>query len=346
MCFKMLTGELKVCINELNLALTLPTGQSFRWEKIVAPDKSISWIGVINDFVWRLRQGSDLKCIKFEVINANVQVIDNFSKKKSLNKRIKLQEDTIDENKSLTHNEAVEILQDYFQLGVDLNRLYRKWENADPNFAKISQKFQGVRVLRQDPVETLFAFICSSNNNIQRISKMMKNLSLNFGRKLAEVDEIGDIYSFPTLNSLSQKGIEQQLRTLGFGYRAKYIANSADQIAKNHSHPEEWLRSLRQLSYREARDELLKLPGIGAKVADCICLMALDKSEAVPVDTHVWQLTSKLYLPELKKTKTLTSRTYDHISDFYRNLFGNYAGWCQTVLFCSDLRQNVDTCIK
>ena len=60
---------------------------------------------------------------------------------------------------------------------------------------------------------------------------------------------------------------------------------------------------------------LCKLPGVGAKVADCVCLLSLDKSEAIPVDTHVWQITSKHYLPSLTKTKSLTDKVYKEIGE-------------------------------
>jgi len=67
--------------------------------------------------------------------------------------------------------------------------------------------------------------------------------------------------------------------------------------------------------------------------------MSLDKPDAVPVDTHVWQLTSKYYMPQLLKTKSLTAKVYKEIGDHYRLLFGKYAGWAQSVLFTADLKR-------
>lgn len=77
------------------------------------------------------------------------------------------------------------ILKDYFQLDIDLESLYRQWSLADPNFNQVAKNFAGVRMLRQDPVENLFAFICSSNNNIQRfvskiISQNMSTITILF----------------------------------------------------------------------------------------------------------------------------------------------------------------------
>lgn len=91
-------------------------------------------------------------------------------------------------------------------------------------------------------------------------------------------------HDFPPPAALIGSGIEQTLRGLGFGYRAKYISQTA-QIVVN-ERPAGWLDGLRKVEYREAHESLLALSGVGPKVADCVCLMSLDKTEAVPVDTH------------------------------------------------------------
>merc|ERR1712059_228925 len=122
----------------------------------------------------------------------------------------------------------------------DLESLYTSWAVNDPIFNRISVDYPGVRMLRQDPVENLFSFICSANNNIARISGMVENLC--------------------------QEGVEQRLRELGFGYRAKYIQQSAAKIIKLGG--EQWLYSLRGQDYVDAKKSLLQLSGIGPKVAD------------------------------------------------------------------------------
>lgn len=78
--------------------------------------------------------------------------------------------------------------------------------------------------------------------------------------------------------------------------------------------PDEWIGKLKKLTYDDAKRMLMSLPGIGAKVADCICLMSLGFTESIPVDTHVYQITAKHYLPELNtKCKTLTNKRYNEI---------------------------------
>ena len=96
---------------------------------------------------------------------------------------------------------------------------------------------------------------------------------------------------------------------------------------------------MREAPYAEAHEALLELPGVGPKVADCICLMSLDKAEAVPVDTHVWQIAQRDYgFGKGGKTKTLTKATYDAVGEHFRKVFGKEAGWAHSVLFAADLK--------
>lgn len=163
-------------------------------------------------------------------------------------------------------------------------------------------------MLRQDPNETLFSFICSSNNNIERISTMVGKLCSKYGDFILEFEGT-KYYTFPSPAVLAKENVEGELRTLGFGYRAKYIHQTAKLLT---SKPDGWLDGLRKVPYGEAHAELMTLPGVGAKVADCICLMSLDKMEAIPVDTHVWQIASRDY--KLRVTsKSLTTRVYNEI---------------------------------
>lgn len=165
-------------------------------------------------------------------------------------------------------------------------------------------------MLRQDPTETLFSFICSSNNNIERISGMVEKLCVTYGEYILEFDG-RQYYTFPVPHVLAAEGVEDKLRKLGFGYRAKYIHQTAKVLA---SKPDGWLDELRKAPYREAHAELLTLPGVGAKVADCICLMSLDKMDAIPVDTHMWQIAARDY--KLKVTnKSLTTKVYNEIGE-------------------------------
>ncbi|KAL3119952.1 hypothetical protein niasHT_007080 [Heterodera trifolii] len=239
----------------------------------------------------------------------------------------------------------VELLSDYFQLGVKLEQLYKSWSSRDKHFARFlterGEMLQGIRILRQEPVETLFAFICSANNNVPRISKMVEKLCQFYGDSV-EVNA-QRFYDFPSVFQMAAhlNCMEQTLRDAGFGYRAKSIMKTVEMLAdgKLGNSADLWLHSLRNLPYHEAKLALMKLPGVGPKVADCICLMALDKHQVVPVDRHVFNLATEIYTPAfLKGCKTLSTAIYGQIGAFFVDIHGDYAGWAHSVLFSTRLR--------
>lgn len=256
------------------------------------------------------------------------------------------------------------LLKNYFNLHHDLAELYKQWADADPNFRKRAPKFTGVRMLNQDAWEALVGFICSSNNNISRISQMVHKLCLHYGPYIGAIgDEV--FHDFPTPATLTAPGVEAHLRELGFGYRARYIAQTAQNISKDR--PEGWLLSLRNPAsiawgaaapvkdtaheeaptYKRAHEQLLELTGVGPKVADCVCLMGLGWGEAVPVDTHVWQIAMRDYkFGGKSKNKTLTKALYDAVGDHFRELWGSQAGWAHSVLFTADLRTFSDRLVE
>ena len=164
------------------------------------------------------------------------------------------------------------------------------------------------------------------------------------------------MHDFPEPASLTVSGVETHLRELGFGYRARYIAETARKVTNEK--PISWLESLRNpeqpsfdgppvsdashATYKEAHEELLTLSGVGPKVADCVCLMGLGWGESVPVDTHVWQIAQRDYKIGKAKTKTFNKVMYDTVGDHFRGLWGKYAGWAHSVLFTADLREFAD----
>jgi N-glycosylase/DNA lyase len=177
-----------------------------------------------------------------------------------------------------------------------------------------------------------FSFICSSNNNIGRIAKMVEFLC-SHGTLIGEV-EGEKYYEFPTIAQLLNID-ESILRNAGFGYRARFIVQTAKQLSE---YTPEWLYNLRSSTIEEAQKCLMNLMGVGKKVADCVCLFSLDKLDIVPVDTHIWTIAQK-HMPSIKKSKTLTAKNYNDIGDFFRERFGPFAGWAHTVLFAADLPQ-------
>ncbi|XP_041941892.1 N-glycosylase/DNA lyase [Alosa sapidissima] len=330
-------------ISELRLDLTLGCGQTFRWRET----GDGHWTGVMGGRVWTLTQTDDTLWY-YVYTNQNNHGTGSVSEMGSSaesvpDKRLKgvgsmKQEDEEGLKLTSVHDSTEqELLKDYFQLNIQLENLYKDWGACDDHFRHIASIFTGVRMLKQDPVECLFSFICSSNNHISRIQGMVERLCHTLGPHLLTIEDT-HYHDFPTLQALADNGVEACLRDLGFGYRARFLQQSARLILDKHS--PDWLHQLRGAPYEEAREALRTLPGVGVKVADCVCLMSLDKLDAVPVDTHVWQIAKRDYgCSSGNGQKTLTDKVHREIGDFFRQLWGPYAGWAHSVLFCADLKK-------
>ncbi|EGV66719.1 8-oxoguanine glycosylase ogg1 [Yamadazyma tenuis] len=303
---------------ELSLSRVLRCGQTFRWKNI--------------DHVWSFTTSDRIVLLRQDEEHLHYSWIMEEDNKTM--KPLKLRE-----------SETLEFIMDYFSLSTSLEKLYSDWSIVNQKYNKSVKnspfvKFPGIRILRQDPWETTISFICSSNNNVKRISKMCDSLCSEFG-KFINVYGGESFYSFPDPSSLAKPGTEQKLRELGFGYRARYIYNTACKFVDDDGFPHittKTLHAMRKSPYEEAHEFLLLLDGVGPKVADCICLMALDKHEIVPVDTHVYQIAIRDYRFKGKRDlKTMNKQVYEDIRGFFKTLFGPYAGWAQSVLFASDL---------
>ena len=235
---------------------------------------------------------------------------------------------------SVTSNVGIESLQKMFRLeqdhGLKLRRIVALGSELEPYF----ESMKGLRIMRPSSrVETLFSFLCTSNNHVSRITGMVNKLAA-FGD-----EEERDTVTFPGIERLA-KVTEEELRALGFGYRGRTIPQVAQELLRRGG--DRYLESLSKAAFDEARKELIELPGIGPKLADCICLFGLDHTEAVPIDTHIWQQLTKLYFPDWAGT-ALTHTKYDHASRFFRDRFGPDAGAAHQFLFVqnmTDFRNN------
>lgn len=243
-----------------------------------------------------------------------------------------------------------------FHCDKSLVHLYPVWMNGSQTdrFKFIATIYPGVRVLRQDPLECLFSFICSSNNNIARITSMLLALRTNYGEKLdvpqsLVTDELHlpascEFHIFPTLDSLCRIK-EEDLRSLGFGYRAKYIVISSQLLREKGGR--DYLMGLRQPAYTRdmVQDELVQFTGVGPKVASCIALFSLDRLDEIPCDTHVWKIAVRDYGVQSKKltgldlstVKSVTPKVMKHVGEVFRSIFGAYAGWAHCLLFIAEL---------
>ncbi len=212
----------------------------------------------------------------------------------------------------------VEILSGYFRLDDDIAAIYEEI-NRDSRMDAIIRKYTGLRLLRQEPWECLVAFICSATSNIPRIASNMESIAEAFGEPLTLHGCTR--YTFPPPHRVAAAG-EGALRDLGLGFRAKYLANAAVQVAEGVLDLEE----VRGVPYWEAKARLTELPGIGAKIADCVLVFSLDKLEAFPIDRWVSRAMQQWYLNGKKMS-------YQEIVEWAHGYFGRYAGYAQQYLF-------------
>lgn len=211
----------------------------------------------------------------------------------------------------------------FFRLDENLKTIQKKLLAIEPRLAPLIAEHPGLRIVRcASAEETLFTFMCTPNNHLVRITRMVNALA-QYGHEIEAC-----CYEFPNAERIAAID-ENELRQKGFGWRAKTITMCARAIAEREPN---WAESLKDATYEEARTELCKLHGIGRKLADCICLFGLHFTEAVPLDTHLWKAGCALYHPEWLGT-SITELKYKTLSDEFRDRFGKLAGWAQQYLF-------------
>lgn len=186
-------------------------------------------------------------------------------------------------------SEYEEFWRHYFDLDTDYLAYKEKINPKDTYLMSAAEFGGGIRILNQDLWEMIVSFLISQQNNIVRIRRCIQNISEKYGER--KVSAEGIIYhAFPTPKSLAGLG-EDELKDCNLGYRSKYVVRTARSIVSG----EVSLDEIRRMPYKKAKEELLKLFGVGEKVADCICLFALHHLQAFPVDTHINQALERHY---------------------------------------------------
>jgi len=263
-------------LRDYNLAATLTSGQAFRWREVDG-----AWENIIANRWVRLS-------VKGKTLHAQAAT---------------LQKDW-------------QWLIDYLQLEVNLKNILAAFPKDDPHLAAARKTCRGLRLLKQDPWETLAGFICSSNKQIVQIQQIIGELCERYG----EPAHAG-WKTFPTAERLAS-ATEADLRDCRMGYRAKYLHATATMIAAS----EIDLASIDALDYSAALAQLQRLPGIGPKVADCILLFAYAHPQAFPIDTWIIKALHQLYFPRrAPKPKRLQA--------FIKKHFAPHHGYAQQYLF-------------
>jgi len=290
-------------LNTLNPEITVNSGQMFLWEKY-----KNSWYGVYKSHILKFSLLDHINSDKCKSAPYDCLYFDSLPE--------------------LDHWQQL-----VFRLDDDINHI-SSCLTSDNIISQLFKKYSGLWLMRQDPYQCMISFACSSNTNIPMIRRMLKNLSRKFGIK-REIDE-KKFFTFPTTKSLNNASINE-LCSCGIGYRAKTIKSITEKIIIGSLNIEE----LSRCKYDEAKEKLLSIYGIGNKLADCILLFSLEKTEAFPIDVWIARSIYSYYRSlfnqeslklDFESTK-LSPNKYNLLSKIMRQHFGKYAGYAQQYLY-------------
>ena len=225
--------------------------------------------------------------------------------------------------KGISENNLSEVVKEYFDLDMNYQDLKSKLSKID-EFMKESIEFgDGIRILNQDLWECIISFIISANNNIPRIKKIIEAISKKYGKKV--LFENKEYYFFPTVEELSKATVEE-LRELGTGFRDKRIFNTT-QMLYNKTIDLEEIKNIQDSN--KIRETLLKLDGVGPKVADCIMLFSLKRFDVFPIDVWVRRVMNDLYIHKENEEDVNKKELQNLAKEKYKDL----AGIAQQYLF-------------
>ena len=211
----------------------------------------------------------------------------------------------------------VSYLRHYLDIGRDVPKILAEVNN-DAYMHRAIEKLWGMRILNQELWETVASFILSQNNNVPRIRGIIHRLSERFGEHLTLAGYVD--YSFPSPDALAT-ATNDELLACGTGYRASYLRDAAQAVVSGKLS----LTAMKQMSYPEAKQELMRQNGIGEKVADCICLFSLGHLAALPIDVWIKRIFETLYL--------YRGATHREIREFAHSYFKDGVGYAQQYLF-------------
>lgn len=230
--------------------------------------------------------------------------------------------------KGMCEDNLEELCKDYFDLDTDYQKIKNKLSKLDNNL-RVSIKYgKGIRILKQDIWEALISFIISANNNIPRIKGIIERISKQYGEEI--IWDNKKYYTFPNPEQLSNASVSD-LRKLGLGFRDVRVFETCRLINQNIISIEE-LGTIKNID--ELKEQLLRFPGVGPKVADCIMLFSMKKLEVFPIDVWVKRVMTELYGDEIRKLKNnSTIISNKQILEYAQQYFGNLAGVAQQYLF-------------
>ena len=226
--------------------------------------------------------------------------------------------------KSYGKDDITELFNFYFDMNTDYEKIKIKLSQIDSYMLESIKYGEGIRILNQDLWETIMSFIISANNNIPRIKGIIEKLSRTYGNEIIWNNE--KYYSFPTVNQLSKATVED-FRKLGLGFRDIRMYETTKMILEKQIDLE---KLHQEKDTNIVREELLKLSGVGPKVADCILLFStLKRFDVFPIDVWVRRVMNELYIKNTDETKVSKKQ----ILEIAQEKFGNLSGIAQQYLF-------------
>jgi N-glycosylase/DNA lyase len=211
-------------------------------------------------------------------------------------------------------------LRHYLQLDIDIGKICGTFPPDEPMQNSV-RSCAGLRLLRQEPWECLASFICSSTKQIVQIQQIIALLCKRFGDPVTVPAGHEPVWSFPDFGKLAWVA-ESELRECKLGFRAPYLLGSARKLRDG----EVDLGALHGVALEEARAQLIQLPGVGLKIADCVLLFGYGFQQAFPVDVWIMRALQQLYFPK-RRVKL------PRLRHFSRTHFGPHSGYAQQYLF-------------
>lgn len=210
----------------------------------------------------------------------------------------------------------------YFDLSTDYHFITQTLSEKDDYMKQAIAFGEGIRILKQDPWEMLISFIISQNKSIPHIKQCINNISQAYGCPIqTHTSDTKIYYTFPSPEELIRAS-EDDLRACKVGFRAPYIRDACEKIYNEAIN----LTDLYAFETEQAKEELMKIKGVGPKIADCILLFAYGKTEVFPTDVWIKRVVEGLYFNGEEKNPA-------YIHAFAKEYFGKLAGYAQQYLF-------------
>src|SRR4029453_15754510 len=279
----------EICAPDFDLAMTLDSGQVFHWQKI-----DDGFVGAIADYAVYVEQHGDVLKVRMEGGSPATRGSGDLAPP------------------------VAELVKRYFALDHPLAAICASFPN-DPAMSAARHFCRGLRIIRQPKWECLATFICSSMKQVAHIRQISKALRERFGvpRKIDRYVA----HTFPSARRLSESS-ESELRKCALGYRAKNLLATARLVGSGEVDLDAWSA----LSDADLRERLCALPGVGAKIANCVMLFAYERLRAFPIDVWIERVLREKYFPRKKAT-------VQRLREFSETYFGEHRGYAQQYLF-------------